>query len=104
MTSLHKALETTVIKSPHKVASPPLKIRLVLIPAKPDRSAERGKYFVVAKTEIKSSTPAVSVKLLSWSSHDSSGGAGCQREAGQEALLSGREPGAQKSLPEPDGD
>lgn len=49
MTSLHKVLESTVVNSPSKVASSPLKIRLILTPAKPDGSTKRSNYFKVTK-------------------------------------------------------
>lgn len=47
MTSLHKVLETSVVKSAHDVTSSPLKIRLILTPAKPDGTTKPGEYFKV---------------------------------------------------------
>lgn len=49
MTSLHKVLETSVVKSARDVTSSPLKIRLVLTPAKPDGTTKPGEYFKVTK-------------------------------------------------------
>lgn len=46
MNSLHEVLESSVIRPPHHADTTPLKIRLVLTPASPDRTPKRGKYFL----------------------------------------------------------